>query len=336
MANSSSTQKKPSTNKKPAIFFPIAAKKGFLQNCMREKRAMKKGKPNRYTKQRDFGTHAQERVRAQIKDTTYKVKTVGARATRLLLQSQGYLPKVHACPKCGSKLKPWGCFSDIMRPHYRCTKYTCRTKLHRLHNHPLFFHGPGMTPIWQQYAVYEALLGDVPYHQIRQQFNLSHSTLERYAVQLRRHIVPYVEKKQSDIEVGSTKLEEWEVDECTISHWPSGDASRPKQWTEYCGAIRRGSPQTLKIYRMECRKTKARAPGPGPIRKLEWAKIAERALQPLVRPIVMHTDSAKAYQLKLRNVFHTKVVHQKKKVNGVWIKPYFTKRVKLTIEKKKR
>eukprot|EP00971_Amphidinium_carterae_P135495 2684628-Amphidinium_carterae.1 len=87
---------------------------------------------------------------------------------------------------------------------------------------------------------------------------------------------------------------------------------------------------------MECRKTKARAPGPGPIRKTEWAQIAERAFQPLVRPIVMHTDSAKAYQLKLKNVHHTKVVHQKKKVNGVWIKPYFTKRVKLTIEKKKR
>eukprot|EP00971_Amphidinium_carterae_P065237 1292840-Amphidinium_carterae.1 len=85
-----------------------------------------------------------------------------------------------------------------MRPHYRCTKYTCRMKLHRLYGHPLFFHGPRMSPIWQQYAVYEGILGDVPYHQIHQQFNLSHSTLERYAVQLRKHITPTVHGEETD------------------------------------------------------------------------------------------------------------------------------------------
>eukprot|EP00971_Amphidinium_carterae_P132029 2615288-Amphidinium_carterae.1 len=67
-----------------------------------------------------------------------------------------------------------------------------------------------MSPIWQQYAVYEALLGDVPYHQIRQQFNLSHSTLERYAAQLRKHITPYMEKKKTEIKVGCSRLKEWE------------------------------------------------------------------------------------------------------------------------------
>eukprot|EP00971_Amphidinium_carterae_P143153 2836274-Amphidinium_carterae.2 len=49
----------------------------------------------------------------------------------------------------------------------------------------------------------------------------------------------------------------------------------------------------------------------------------------------MHTDSAKAYQLKIHNVHHTKVVHQKKKVAGKWIHPCFVKNVKLTILKKK-
>eukprot|EP00971_Amphidinium_carterae_P257636 5114106-Amphidinium_carterae.1 len=61
---------------------------------------------------------------------------------------------------------------------------------------------------------------------------------------------------------------------------------------------------------MECRKTRERAPGPGPIRKKEWGEIAEIALQPLTEPIIMHTDSAKAYNLKIFNVHHTRVIHQ--------------------------
>eukprot|EP00971_Amphidinium_carterae_P337264 6473991-Amphidinium_carterae.1 len=134
-----------------------------------------------------------------------------------------------------------------------------------------------------------------------------------------------MEKKQTEIKVGCSRLEEWEVDECTITHWPSGDAAKPKQWTAYVGAIRRGSPQTLKIYIMECRKTKERAPGPGPIRKKEWGEIAQLALQPLERPIE-----------RVSHQGHGKVIHQKKKVNGKGVKPFFTKRVKLTIEKKKR
>eukprot|EP00971_Amphidinium_carterae_P170884 3386673-Amphidinium_carterae.1 len=77
-----------STRKKPAVFFPIPAKKGFLRNCMRKRSAMKKGKPNRYIE-----GHAEKKVRAEIKGTTYHVKTVGTRATCSILQKQGFLPR---------------------------------------------------------------------------------------------------------------------------------------------------------------------------------------------------------------------------------------------------
>eukprot|EP00971_Amphidinium_carterae_P197228 3914625-Amphidinium_carterae.1 len=87
---------------------------------------------------------------------------------------------------------------------------------------------------------------------------------------------------------------------------------------------------------MECRKTKERAPGPGPIRKKEWGEIAEKTLHPLTEPIVMHTDSAKAYNLKIQNVHHTPVIHQKKTINGVWYHPCVVRKVRMTIAKKNR
>eukprot|EP00971_Amphidinium_carterae_P143152 2836274-Amphidinium_carterae.1 len=136
--------------------------------------------------------------------------------------------------------------------------------MHRLQGDPLFFHGPLMSPLWPQYTLYEALLNDVPYHQIRQQFNFSHATLERYADRLRKHLTAYVEKAETEMKVGNSRLEEWEVDECTIAHWPSGDRLKPKCWTDYVGLIQRGSPISLRIYRMECRKTKERSPDQGP------------------------------------------------------------------------
>eukprot|EP00971_Amphidinium_carterae_P139541 2764882-Amphidinium_carterae.1 len=86
---------------------------------------------------------------------------------------------------------------------------------------------------------------------------------------------------------------------------------------------------------MKIRYTKARSPGPGPITKKEWSEMAGHTIEDPVHDIVMNTDSARAYQMKFNKVHHTKVVHQKKKIGKVWVRPTFVKRVRLTIQKKK-
>eukprot|EP00971_Amphidinium_carterae_P138669 2747688-Amphidinium_carterae.2 len=47
----------------------------------------------------------------------------------------------------------------------------------------------------------------------------------------------------------------------------------------------------------------------------------------------MHTDSARAYQMKLQR-HHTKVVHQKKEMGKKWIKLTLVIPVRLTIQRK--
>eukprot|EP00971_Amphidinium_carterae_P259409 5147362-Amphidinium_carterae.1 len=165
----------------------------------------------------------------------------------------------------------------------------------------------------------------VPQHTVHLQLNIPHATLERYARRLRTHLEKYIEAEQVNTHIGETELEEWEVDECTISHFPSHRRDRPKAWSAYIGLIRRGCP----------RYTKNRAPGPWPITKHEWLEIAEYTVKDPTHDLVMHTDSARAYQCKLAKVHHTKVVHQKKKVGRVWVRPNFVKRVKLSIAKRR-
>ena len=67
--------------------------------------------------------------------------------------------------------------------------------------------------------------------------------------------------------------------------------------------------------------------GPGPIQLSTWRIYAQRYISKA--SLVLHTDAAKAYSKPIEGVLHTKVIHQKKKVNGKWLKPHFTKKVTL-------
>ena len=55
-------------------------------------------------------------------------------------------------------------------------------------------------------------------------------------------------------------------------------------------------------------------PGPGPIRKRDWKPVAKQYLE--VRRMVLHTDGARAYKLKLDQVERCNVVHKKKQVKA--------------------
>jgi hypothetical protein len=96
---------------------------------------------------------------------------------------------------------------------------------------------------------------------------------------------------------------------------------------EWGGVVERGNPRTLILTRLNPKKSVKRCPGPGPIRKVEWKKFAEKHLKG--RKVILHTDGAKAYRIKVDGVLHDNVVHQKKLVvvkgKNVWLKPKFVK-----------
>ena len=73
--------------------------------------------------------------------------------------------------------------------------------------------------------------------------------------------------------------------------------------------------------------TKLRSPGAGAIRKRECKPLARKWL--VNRHVVLHSDGARSYKLKVQGVVHDAAVHKsnRKIVKGkvVWIKPNYSK-----------
>eukprot|EP00971_Amphidinium_carterae_P004281 85472-Amphidinium_carterae.1 len=86
--------------------------------------------------------------------------------------------------------------------------------------------------------------------------------------------------------------------------------------------MERGRPHTLVLIQLPTRVSKKRSPGPGPIRKRDWAPIGLKYLAH--GNVILHTDSARSYELKFEGVVHDKVVHQPKKVGRRCIMPKYT------------
>ena len=145
-----------------------------------------------------------------------------------------------------------------------------------------------------------------------------------------------MEKEEKKIVFGNAKT--WvdvEADEATFDKRDISEVPhlrhlivKPKDtimWEQWAGIIQRGKPHTLVLGKLSPKLTRTRAPGPGAIRKTEWKTIANQIL--VNRKVVLHTDSAKSYKLKMPGVIHDRVVHCKKriKVNGVyrWTSPKY-------------
>ena len=105
-----------------------------------------------------------------------------------------------------------------------------------------------------------------------------------------------------------------EADEVDLGKGLVENYDKPKlntKWEQWLGVIQRGSPGSLRLIRLDPPPTKSRSPGSGPIRKRDWKPVAKQYLEG--RRIVLHTDGARAYKLKLDQCQHCNVVHKKSK-----------------------
>ena len=101
------------------------------------------------------------------------------------------------------------------------------------------------------------------------------------------------------------------------------------QWSSYLGIIARGRPESLVLIRLPVKTTTKKAPGPGPLRLGTWRPIADKYLKD--SHTIMHTDAARAYMAPIAGVVHTHVIHQKKKVDGKWVKPHYTRKMRVRL-----
>ena len=238
------------------------------------------------------------------------------------LRSIGWLRALRRCPECGRYIQTDGFRYDTTWQG-RCRTRNCLSRISMIHDHPVFIRGPNALSLKTQGLLLLMSMMDIsPDKQVRLQSDASRATMKRLVSRFRDHIVHHVHEKQNNMDYGL--LPEWadvEVDEVTLAKYPTGNDELT--WANYIGLVARGFPQSLIIIRLPDRVTKSDAPGPGPIRLQDWKPVARKYLS--CGGLILHSDSARAYDMEIKDIMHTKVVHQKKKVDGVWKDPFYTK-----------
>ena len=251
-----------------------------------------------------------------------------------LLQKDKILPEWagHKCPRCSK-----GTLSPLLpRPGrttyaYRCGAKGCQCYVNPQHLHPLFVEysggqeGQGHS-LQTQAGLLLLTLNNINHASIHRLLHINHKAIEDFNRRLHHVRQKYVETHEKKIIFGAdanwvdVEADEATFDRCDMS---SVDPTKVKGkscilWEQWCGLVERGRPETLVLHRLKPNLTPKRAPGPGPIRKIEWRPLAKKHLEH--RKIIFHTDSARSYKLKLEDVYHDHVVHQKKrvKVKGKW------------------
>ena len=204
---------------------------------------------------------------------------------------------------------------------HRCSKKGCQKLMQPHQFHPIFFSGAGssFTPLGHQAAVLGCALAGVPVTSTPVILDMDDKwkIYQNLEVARARHALT----KQKSIRFGGHhKWCDVEADEVDLGKevW---------KWEQWGGIVERGNPKTLCLYRLSPKLTKARSPGPGPIRRADWKPIAKRMLQG--RNIILHTDGARTYKFKVQGVLHGNVVRKKKKVTvkgkTAWVKPHYTR-----------
>ena len=232
-----------------------------------------------------------------------------------LLQKNGILPKMKTCPHCGEKSLTSLQYSDIKGIYaYRCNRKACMRRVQPHSFHPIFVQGSGnsITSLAIQAAIlFCAIIGRTTV-QTHLLLDANKKIISTIYSNLENARTRYVHLKEKDIVYG--KWRDVEADEVDLG---KGVVNEPVnenlciRWEQWGGLVERGRPSSLRLFRLSPALTDRRAPGPGPIRKQDWKPIAEKYLAG--KGVILHTDGARPYKLKLPDVVHCNVVHQKKK-----------------------
>ena len=251
-----------------------------------------------------------------------------------LLQKDNILPKWHGklCPKCGQGvLGPLHYRQDRDQWVHRCSAKKCQARIRVEDFHPIFYAGSGSskTSLELQAATLFCAVSGVPRHAAHLILDVDHKVVEKIYCNNEVARARYVKSQEALISYGGG-WKDLEADEVDLGKGILENPSRSThnvQWEQWAGILERGRPESLRLFRLNPAITKKRAPGPGAIRKRDWKPIATKLLSN--KEVVLHTDGARAYALKLPKVFHCNVVHKKKKakINGkvCWLQPQYTK-----------
>ncbi|CAK0855141.1 unnamed protein product [Prorocentrum cordatum] len=218
------------------------------------------------------------------------------------------------CPHCGEgvlgPLKDHG-EKKGGRGH-RCSRSLCNRRMTPRSFHRIFSKGTvqSFSTLADQAAILFCAVAGCPQTTTRLLAQRNHKAVESIYGSL--HGAQWADVEADEVDLG--KMEDPAAGPRTAT---------PVIWEQRGGIVQRGAPESLVLFRLQPKKTKRRAPGPGPIRKAGWAPLSKKWLKN--RNVIFHTDGARSYKLKEQGVVHDWVVHKKKKakVKGkwMWLKP---------------
>ena len=202
---------------------------------------------------------------------------------------------------------------------HRCSSYGCQRFVLPHHNHLIFNTGSGQSwsSLQDQAAVLFCALSDASIQTTHKLVKNNDKMISGIYQRLDKARKVFVEQEEKNIVFG--KVMEWndvEADELDLGKKDLGGDDDPNaetvMWEQWGGVVERGLPRTLVLVRLNPKLTKRRAPGPGPFKKTDWARAANRYLKN--KKVVLHTDGAKSYMLKTTPVdglIHDWVVHKR-------------------------
>ena len=320
-------------------------KRTFMKNALIKKQPARK-QDVKYVR---HGTLTQRFRRERIKSNISLkfIYTAKQKLFRKTLFEDGFLhdQKGTLCPHCkkgelGSLKKHSGRDDE----EYRCRAKVCQRYSPIHHGHLIFQMGWGNThvPLNDQAAVLYCAVHNVPLVMTQKITGRSTDFISTIYKSLDKCRKMEVDDAQKEIRMGdgSPGCKKWydcEADEVDLRKESDGSVRNKNEntvWEQWGGLVQRGDPKSLLLFRLHPKKTCARSPGPGAIQSTDWEPIANKHLKN--RHVVLHTDGARAYKLKVEGMLHDHVVHQTKKQmkNGkpvkkhgryVWIRPKFTK-----------
>ena len=265
------------------------------------------------------------------------------------------------CPHCGKRRlgsledlsSSLGCVSrdasNVVTPGWRCPFHKCRKRVFPNTLHPIFAKGHGALPLKIQAAALFCAVTDIPQRKAYILLGEDDKPIDRVYNAWRNIAADAAKTEQEKIQLGGQK--QWcdaEADEIATKKWlvrvpqaagRPGAAQKRKnttvsmkkvkkekfvkkmQWDNWLGLMQRGVHSSLILVRLPSRMSSVRAPGPGPLTKDMWRPIAQKWLTG--RKVILHTDSAKAYRLRVQGMKRDRVVHSKKKIGGKWVNPKY-------------
>lgn len=326
---------KGSTNKRkvPPKVFP-QPKRGKARAHLKKRPVIKKPKSVPYVR------HGKQTAKSRPEQEHWKRTLKGILqgtefGTIEMLKQDGILDELRGttCQKCQTGvLGPLKWVACKKGWYHRCRGFGCQQYALPQQGNPLFpcAYGSAATPLKEQAAILFCGTVGISVPQCHKLIGANHKAVEGMYNRLDQVREKFVMMQEPKIKFGSEA--EWndiEADEVDLRKFddPNDTSQRPREWEQWGGVVERGFQKTLVLNRLNPGKTSSRSPGPGPIKKIDWTPFARKRLSG--RKVILHTDGARTYKVRVPGVLHDYVVHKKKRVTmggqHVWLKPKFTK-----------